>query len=148
MKPSAPLIPVVLVAGLFLAGCERIGFPDPAVVAATAEAESKAVGAACRNAGRGLEDCYQKNPKAVKSAVFAGWKEMNEYMAQNKMEVIVPPPPPPPPPAKAEGDDGDKDAKDGKDAGKDAKDGDKPSKESGKSTDKDEKAEKKPAKHG
>ena len=144
MKPSAPLIPVVLAAGLLLAGCERIGFPDPAVVAATAEAESKAMGAACRNAGRGLEDCYQKNPKAVKSAVFIGWKEMNEYMTQNKMEVIAPPPPPPPPVAKTDGEEGDKAA----DAGKDAKDGDKPSKESGKSSDKEDKAEKKPAKHG
>ncbi len=140
MTPSAPFL--LLAASLFLAGCERLGIADPAVVAATAEADGKAIGAACRNAGRGLEDCYQKNPKGVKSAIFTGWKEMNEYMSQNKMEVIAPPPPPPPPPpvAKAEGEDGDKAA--GKDEEKDAK-------SSSKASDKeDEKPAKKAAKHG
>ncbi|NTV97307.1 MAG: hypothetical protein HGA75_18155 [Thiobacillus sp.] len=65
---------------------DRMGIPDPAKV----EAEGKAVGGACRHAGRGLEDCYVLNPKADKSAVFAGWKEMNEYMIKNNMQAMVP----------------------------------------------------------
>ena len=156
MKPSAQLrcLPALLAAGLLLAGCDRLGFPDPAVVAASADAEGKAIGAACRNSGRGLEDCYQKNPKAPKSAVFAGWKDMNEYMTQNKMDVMAPPPPPPAPAAKAEGEDGekaDKAAADGKDDGKDAKKekaDDKPAKESGKADAKEDKPAKKTAKEG
>lgn len=30
------------------------------------------------------------NPKANKAAVFAGWKEMNDYMTKNKIEVVTP----------------------------------------------------------
>jgi hypothetical protein len=79
---------------LLLAGCdqlkERMGLHDPAKL----EAEGKAVGAACRNAGLGLEDCFRQNPDTGKAAVYAGWKEMNEYMAKNNMQVIPPLPAP------------------------------------------------------
>jgi hypothetical protein len=94
---------LLLLLALPLTGCERLGLEDPAKVAAAAESEGKAIGASCRNSGRGLEDCYQRNPKAIKAAIFAGWKDMNDYMTQNKIEVIPPPPPPAPPPPKAEG---------------------------------------------
>lgn len=111
----------VLLCGLSLAlalsACERLGLEDPAKSAANKEAEGKATGAACRHAGRGLEDCYQQNPKALRAAVFIGWKEMNDYMTQNKIEVIPPPPPPPPPPPVASAEEGkDADAKDDKSA--------------------------------
>lgn len=76
---------------LGLTACERLGIEDPAKVAAAKEAEGKAVGAGCRHSGRSLEDCYAQNPKAQKAAVFAGWREMNDYMAQNKIEVVPPP---------------------------------------------------------
>jgi hypothetical protein len=73
-----------------LAACDalkdRMGIPDPAKL----EAEGKAVGGACRHAGRGLEDCYRLNPDADKPAVYAGWKEMNEYMAKNSMQAVPP----------------------------------------------------------
>jgi hypothetical protein len=65
---------------------QRLGLPDPAKI----EAEGKAIGGACRNAGRGLEDCYRLNQEADKAAVYAGWKEMNEYMAKNNMQAIPP----------------------------------------------------------
>lgn len=85
----------LLVAPFLLTGCDKLGLvEDPVKTAATQEAEGKAVGGGCRNAGRGLEDCYKRNPKALKAAVFAGWKEMNDYMTQNKIEVIPPPPEP------------------------------------------------------
>lgn len=58
--------------------------PDPRAV--QREAEAKAVGGACRHALRGLEDCFTLNPKAPKAAVFAGWKEMDAYMRENKLE--------------------------------------------------------------
>ncbi|MBI4756578.1 MAG: hypothetical protein HY778_14420 [Betaproteobacteria bacterium] len=92
------LLPLALLA---LSGCERLGIADPAKTAAAADAEAKAVGAGCRNAGRGIQDCYNLNPAAAKAMVFAGWKEMNDYMTENKLEPIesvVPQPPPPPPP--------------------------------------------------
>ncbi|WP_404302728.1 hypothetical protein [Alicycliphilus denitrificans] len=68
-----------------LAGCEIPGLiPDPRV--AQREAEAKAIGGACRHALRGLEDCFTLNPKASKAMVFAGWKEMDLYMRENKIE--------------------------------------------------------------
>lgn len=81
LRPS-----VVLLAGAstLLAGCvdDLLG-PDPRVVKSN---EAKAVGSACRYAMRGIEDCYALNPKAAKSDVFAGWKEMDEYMREHNVE--------------------------------------------------------------
>lgn len=82
-------------AGIFLlSGCdqlsERAGFPNPARI----EAEGKAIGGACRHAGRGLEDCYRLNKEGSKPAIYAGWKEMNEYMAKNSMQAVEPTIPP------------------------------------------------------
>ena len=59
-----------------LAACdqlkERAGFVDPAKL----EAESKAIGAACRQSGRGLQACFQDNSEALKGPMFDGWKEL------------------------------------------------------------------------
>ncbi len=80
-----PGVLAALGAAALLAGCEIPGvWPDPKVVAR--EAESRAIGSACRHALRGVEDCYVLNPKAQKAAVFAGWKEMDAYMRENKIE--------------------------------------------------------------
>jgi hypothetical protein len=80
----------IVLSTALLAGCdqlaERAGLPDPAKI----EADGKAIGGACRNAGRGLEDCYRLNKESSKAAVFAGWKEMNEYMLKNSMQTIEP----------------------------------------------------------
>jgi hypothetical protein len=81
-----------------LGGCdvmrERLGIPIPEKV----EAEGKAIGSACRHAGRGLEDCFRLNPQADKAAVHGGWKEMNEYMIKNNMQALAPEFPASPPP--------------------------------------------------
>ena len=84
--PHPALLKAFAVAAvLLLAGCEIPGiWPDPRI--AQREEESKAIGGACRHALRGLEDCYTLNPKASKAAVFAGWKEMDAYMRENKIE--------------------------------------------------------------
>ncbi|WP_091571096.1 hypothetical protein [Oryzisolibacter propanilivorax] len=77
--------PALLVLLLALAGCEIPGLgPDPRAL--QREAEAKAIGGACRHALRGLEDCFTLNPKAAKAQVFAGWKEMDQYMRENKLE--------------------------------------------------------------
>ena len=82
---SALLKAFAVAAVLLLAGCEIPGiWPDPRI--AQREEESKAIGGACRHALRGLEDCYTLNPKASKASVFAGWKEMDAYMRENKLE--------------------------------------------------------------
>lgn len=91
MKRASPLLTMLLPGlALLLAGCEQLGIEDPAKVAAAKEAEGKAVGSACRHAMRAIEDCYVLNPKAQKAAVFAGWREMDEYMRENKLEGVTP----------------------------------------------------------
>jgi hypothetical protein len=94
MRPPVPL-PLALCALLLLGGCELLGIPSPDRIAAQREAEGKAIGAACRHAGRAIEDCYTLNRRADKAAVFAGWREMNDYMVENKLDVIAPTLPPP-----------------------------------------------------
>jgi hypothetical protein len=75
---------------LSLAACDQLGIETPQKAAERQEADSKAVGSACRHALRAIEDCYTLNPKAEKSAVFAGWREMDEYMRENKLDGILP----------------------------------------------------------
>ena len=86
---------LVLLIPFALGACEELGIPDPKQQAAAAEAEGRAVGGACRHAGRALEDCYSLNPNAAKAAVFEGWRSMNDYMTENKIEVVPPTLPPP-----------------------------------------------------
>lgn len=73
-----------------LSACEQLGIDDPVKVAAAKEADAKAIGGACRHALRAIEDCYLLNPRAQKAAVYAGWREMDEYMRENKIEGIAP----------------------------------------------------------
>ena len=95
--------PLFLLITLALAGCDQLGIESPASTKARVEADGKAIGGACRHAGRAIEDCYTLNKKADKAAIFAGWREMNEYMVENKLETVVPviPPEPPKPPKPA-----------------------------------------------
>ena len=73
-----------------LAGCDLLGIDSPEKIAAAREADGRAVGGACRHAGRAIEDCYALNRKAERAAVFAGWREMNDYMRENKIEPVAP----------------------------------------------------------
>lgn len=83
-----------------LSACERLGIADPAKEAAQKESDARATGSACRHAGRAIEDCYALNPDAARSAVYAGWKEMNDYMRENKIDNVKPEIAPNAPPAK------------------------------------------------
>lgn len=73
----------LLGAASLLAGCDALGIESASAVAAKKEAEGKAIGSACRHAVRSIEDCFEGYPRAGKAAVFAGWKEMDEYMREN-----------------------------------------------------------------
>lgn len=78
---------------LGLAGCDLLGIETASQVAARREAEGKAIGGACRHAARSIEACYEQNRRADKAAVFAGWREMNDYMRENQIEAMPPPAP-------------------------------------------------------
>jgi hypothetical protein len=99
---------------LLLAGCDMLGIESPEKAAAGKEAEGKAIGGACRHGGRAIEDCYTLNKKADKAAVFAGWKEMNDYMRENNIEPVPPviPATPPSAPKAASAADGEADVAD------------------------------------
>jgi len=78
------LIPAI---ALLLAGCDIPGLgPDPRI--AQREADAKAIGGACRFGLRSIEDCYSLNEKASKADMFTGWKDMDQYMRDNKIEGI------------------------------------------------------------
>lgn len=81
---------VTLSLAVFAAGCEQLGIESPEKVAAAKEADGRAIGGACRHAGRAIEDCYMLYKKADRGAVFAGWRDMNDYMRENKIEVVAP----------------------------------------------------------
>lgn len=85
---------LTLVAGMMclgvLAGCDQLGIETPQKAVEHQQAEAKAIGSACRHAMRAIEDCYTLNPKADKASVFMGWREMDEYMRENKLDGVVP----------------------------------------------------------
>ena len=107
------LVAPLFAAGLLLlTGCDMLGIESASAVAGRREAEGKAVGGACRHAGRAIEDCYALNKKADKAAVFAGWREMNDYMRENKIDNVAPQAAPAP--AATASDDGEPAGKKGK----------------------------------
>ncbi|MCE9570243.1 MAG: hypothetical protein K8R10_09625 [Rhodocyclales bacterium] len=98
MKISYGLI--LLILAPLLASCDQLGIDTPAAEAAREEAEGKAIGSACRQSGRVLEDCYQINRRAPKAAIFTGWRDMDAYMRENKIPEIKPDSPAAPVPEK------------------------------------------------
>ena len=81
---------IALVATAFLSGCDMLGIESPEKLAAAREADGKAIGGACRHAGRAIEDCFAMYKKSDRAAVFAGWRDMNDYMRENKIEPVAP----------------------------------------------------------
>jgi hypothetical protein len=73
-----------------LAACDQLGLESASVTAARIEADGKAVGAGCRHGGRAIEDCFTLNKRVDKAAIYAGWREMDDYMRENKLEPVVP----------------------------------------------------------
>ncbi|WP_306603621.1 hypothetical protein [Azonexus sp.] len=95
----------LIFAALPLAACDQIagklGLESPALKEGRTDGEGKAVGSACRHSGRAIEDCYSIYSWLPKASVYAGWREMDEYMRENKLETIAPQLPPPEPPRSA-----------------------------------------------
>lgn len=96
--------PLLLLCTLtLLAGCEQVnqklGLEDPGKKEARMEAEGKAVGSACRQSGRAIEDCYSIYSWLPKAAIYAGWREMDTYMRENNIETVEPQLPPAEPPS-------------------------------------------------
>lgn len=85
-----------------LAGCEQtnelLGLEDQAKKEARQESEGRAVGGACRQSGRAIEDCYAIYSWLPKAAIYAGWRDMDAYMRENKIETVEPQLPPVEPP--------------------------------------------------
>ena len=86
--PPAPIamrLPLAMLLCTLLTACEIPGLgPEPEELQRIAD--GKAIGAACRHALRGIEDCYVLNPKASKTAIYDGWRDMDIYMRDNKLE--------------------------------------------------------------
>lgn len=69
---------------------QRLGLQDPAKLEAIADGEGRAVGAGCRQSGRAIEDCYALYDRLPKASIFAGWRDMNDYMIANKLDTVTP----------------------------------------------------------
>lgn len=95
-KPLRTLLIAILVLGL--SACDiiqqQMGIEDPTAKAERADAEGKAVGGACRQSGRAIEDCYSIYAWLPKSAIYEGWRDMDAYMRDNKLETVEPQLPP------------------------------------------------------
>jgi hypothetical protein len=77
---------------------QQMGIEDPNAKAARTDAEGKAVGGACRQSGRAIEDCYSIYSWLPKAPIYEGWRDMDAYMRDNKLETIEPQLPPAPAP--------------------------------------------------
>lgn len=77
---------LTLCSTLALSGCSYFGMESQTDIAAKKNADFKALGAGCRFSNRSLEYCYSKNKKAANGSIFEGWKEMDLYMRENKIE--------------------------------------------------------------
>lgn len=93
---SIASIAAALVFGL--SACDLIqhqmGIEDPGAKAARADAEGRAVGGACRQSGRAIEDCYSIYSWLPKAPIYEGWRDMDAYMRDNKLETVEPQLPP------------------------------------------------------
>ena len=81
-----------------LTACEQVnemlGIEDVAKKEARLEADGRAVGGGCRQSGRAIEDCYAIYSWLPRAAVYAGWRDMDAYMRENKIDTITPQLPP------------------------------------------------------
>jgi hypothetical protein len=96
---------LIALASLAFSGCDQVsqklGLEDAAKKEATQQAEGKAVGSACRQSGRAIEDCYSIYNWLPKASIYEGWKEMDAYMRENQLETVAPQLPPPESPSAA-----------------------------------------------
>lgn len=96
---------IIVLSSLAFSGCDQVsqklGLEDAAKKEAAQQAEGKAVGSACRQSGRAIEDCYAIYSWLAKASIYEGWKEMDAYMRENQLETVAPQLPPPESPGAA-----------------------------------------------
>jgi len=96
---------LIAFASLALTACDQVsqklGLEDAAKKEAAQQAEGKAVGSACRQSGRAIEDCYAIYAWLPKASIYEGWKDMDAYMRENQLETVEPQLPPPESPSAA-----------------------------------------------
>ena len=92
---------------VFLTGCEdmlafgeHFGFEPTEQKNQRLMAEGKAVGNACRHAGRAIEDCYTIYSWLPRAGIFEGWLAMDQYMREHSIKPVQPTLPPPEAPNK------------------------------------------------
>lgn len=100
-RPLHRVLPAIALLSLLtfgLSGCDMIqqelGLEDPVAKAARTDAEGRAVGGGCRQSGRAIEDCYAIYAWLPKASIYEGWRDMDTYMRDNKLETITPQLPP------------------------------------------------------
>jgi hypothetical protein len=62
--PRSFVVLSLLACSLLLTACDLLGLEPASAMAARKEAEGRAIGGACRHAGRAIEDCYTLNRRA------------------------------------------------------------------------------------
>ncbi len=97
LLPRLPALRTLALAGVLgLCACDsvqqQLGIESQ--TSKTAQADGKAVGGACRQSGRAIEDCYSIYSWLPRAAVYDGWREMDGYMRENKLETVEPQLPP------------------------------------------------------
>ena len=87
---------IFIVAALGLAACDSVQQQMGIETSSTkaAQADGKAVGGACRQSGRAIEDCYSIYSWLPRAAVYDGWRDMDAYMRENKLDTVEPQLPP------------------------------------------------------
>jgi cell division septation protein DedD len=95
---SLRTILIALSLSLGLASCDmvqqKMGIEDQTAKAAQNDADGKAVGGACRQSGRAIEDCYSIYSWLPKASIYEGWRDMDAYMRENKLDTVEPQLPP------------------------------------------------------
>lgn len=80
-----------IVAGGLLGGCgAREMLSGQAAEEKRISAEAAAVGGACRQSGRSVESCFERNKGLEKAGALKGWREMDEYLRDNKISAQQP----------------------------------------------------------
>jgi hypothetical protein len=92
-----PLIAVLSAA--LLCGCDGIQQQLGIQSQAVKDADGRAVGGACRQSGRAIEDCYSIYSWLPRASIYEGWRDMDAYMRENNLETVAPQLPPVSPPA-------------------------------------------------
>lgn len=69
--------------------CEQLGIEMFVQIVVCQEVEGKVVGGVCCYVGWVLEDCYKFSIKMLKVVIYVGWCDMDIYMCENKIDIVL-----------------------------------------------------------